>query len=373
VSLLERVLARPAPAAAGVKTASDPLLSRGLAPGALKVQLLRELTAIRATPVAARAAASASPGAAPADAGAEPALFAPDFPPPMYEMLRDYFPDFLLPGLDQVPPNTIAKLVTNSAFIEAFMVGLNHEMAKELLWSEYPADPRATYFRRFWDVIGDSQDGGPARPGGIPPIADWPAESALGDHLVGVKSSDKVVLLIRGDLLRRYPRTIIYAAEAAWSPDGKRRQLGTAEKYPLFRGTWGTDVTFLGFDLTEAVAQGASRPPGHPGWFFVIQEPLAEPRFGLDVATSYGGKPASWDQLSWGHLAPDAAALAKLTHVPARGPLDGLELPLSASSPAPRARWGANAAHFALITQQSAFRIAFHASAWLPQSSRPKA
>ena len=66
--------------------------------------------------------------------------FAPEFSQPMYEPLRDYFQGMLLPGLDQVPPNSIALLETNQKFIEAYMVGLNHEMSRELLWRGYPTD-----------------------------------------------------------------------------------------------------------------------------------------------------------------------------------------------------------------------------------------
>ena len=74
----------------------------------------------------------------------EPVMDAPSFPQPMYEALRDYRQDTLFPGLEQVPPDTVQLLQTNSAFIEAFMVGLNHEMARELLWREYPTDQRGT-------------------------------------------------------------------------------------------------------------------------------------------------------------------------------------------------------------------------------------
>src|SRR5262249_59317768 len=58
----------------------------------------------------------------------EPLLDAPDFPQPMYESLRDLSQDFLLPGLDKVPPNTVTLLETNSKFVESFLVGLNIEM-----------------------------------------------------------------------------------------------------------------------------------------------------------------------------------------------------------------------------------------------------
>ena len=62
--------------------------------------------------------------------------------------------DWLLPGLDQVLPNTVSLLETNQAFIEAYMVGLNHEFSRELLWNEYPTDQRGSYFRQFWNVAG---------------------------------------------------------------------------------------------------------------------------------------------------------------------------------------------------------------------------
>jgi len=60
--------------------------------------------------------------------------------------------DYILPGLENVPQNTVGLLQTNRRFIEAYMVGLNHEMASELLWREFPTDHRGSYFRSFWDT-----------------------------------------------------------------------------------------------------------------------------------------------------------------------------------------------------------------------------
>src|SRR4029453_6862216 len=79
-----------------------------------------------------------------------PIMAAPDFPRPMYEGLRDLSSDYLLPGLEHVPPNTATALETNPVFIEAFLGGLSTEMARELLWREFPTDQRGTYFRQFW-------------------------------------------------------------------------------------------------------------------------------------------------------------------------------------------------------------------------------
>jgi hypothetical protein len=63
------------------------------------------------------------------------------------------------------------------------------------------------------------------------------------------------------------------------SPDP---QLGTQELYPLFRGSFDSDVAFFGFNLSERQAKGGGSS-GDPGWFFVIQQHPSEPRYGLDV------------------------------------------------------------------------------------------
>ena len=83
-------------------------------------------------------------------------MVAPSFPQPMYEALRDLSQELLLPGLDTVVPDTRARAARPIArFVEAYMVGLNVEMARELLWRGFPTDQRGTYF----DISGD--DGAP--------------------------------------------------------------------------------------------------------------------------------------------------------------------------------------------------------------------
>jgi len=80
------------------------------------------------------------------------------FPQPMYEALRDLSQDFLFPGLEHVPANTVTLLKTNPQFVESFLVGLNAEMSSELLWRNYPTDQRGTSFRQFWDtLVGNDQ------------------------------------------------------------------------------------------------------------------------------------------------------------------------------------------------------------------------
>lgn len=284
-----------------------------------------------------------------------PILAAPEFPRPMYEALRDLSPDYLLPGLEHVPPNTATVLETNPVFIEAFMAGLSVEMARELLWREFPTDQRGTYFRQFWAAAA------PAGRRQIQAIHQW--QNPLGRNPEPGDVQASLVLLLRGELLRRYPNTVIYARKAVMS--GSRRVPGGMEKYPLFRGSLEPDVTFLGFDLTPGEARGG---PADPGWFFVLQEQPSAPRFGLDKASGFAGaipNAAKWSDLTWGHLAASQQAFDALTHVPASGPLPET----SAITQPPGIAWGRNSAHMAFTTHQQAVRIAIHASDMIPPPS----
>ncbi|HET6318370.1 MAG TPA: hypothetical protein VFG86_18095, partial [Chloroflexota bacterium] len=119
---------------------------------------------------------------------------------------------------------------------------------------------------------------GPIEPD-MPPLHEWPFVHGLGDNLNPL-STGQLVLLIRGELLRRYPNRIVYAVRA--TGDAADPQLGTQERYPLFRGAFEPDVAFFGFNLSEAQAKGGS-PTRDPGWFFVIQQHPTELRFGLDI------------------------------------------------------------------------------------------
>ncbi|PVM90365.1 hypothetical protein DDF62_08890 [Caulobacter radicis] len=302
---------------------------------------------VRNAPVAKSARAAATGAAAPLS----PVMAAPNFPTPMYRALQEMH-DMLLPGLENTPPNTLALLKTNPRFIEAFMVGLNHEFARELLWREYPTDQRGTYFRQFWDVRA-AEFAGPD----LSPIHDWSDGSALGGHLGVGDAEDDLVLLIRGDLLRRYPDALIYAVKAL--PDGAFPQDQPAQvKLPRFTGAREPEIAFVGFDLTETQARTDAG-----GWYFVLQEQPAAPRFGLDPAA--GPQTASdlkaWRDVSWGHVVSTPEALAALTHAPVAGPLAGKSI---GPERAP-VTWGKNAGHMARITLQRTYRIAIHAEAML--------
>lgn len=240
----------------------------------------------------------------------EPVMAYPDFPQPMYEPLAAISQDWILPGLSDVPAQSVTLAVTNQAFIEAYMVGLSHEMARELLWNEYPTDQRGTYFRQFWDPAGfvpadESPISDSVRESlrDITPIHTWQTVSDLGSHKPGGVAD--VVLLVRGEVFRRYPGTIVYAVKAvldgyghaALPPDESTNP--AVHLFPAFRGALPADIAFFGFNLSEEAAKGDGTI-GREGYFFCFQEQAGEPRFGLDADGS--GDPVTWDDLSWPQL-----------------------------------------------------------------------
>jgi hypothetical protein len=269
----------------------------------------------------------------PPPAPGESVLFAPSFPQPMYESLRDLSPELLLPGVGTIDLDTVTLLNSNPRFIEAYMVGLNHELAGELLWREFPSDTRATYFRQFWDTRGIA-----APMPQLASISTWSAAAGLGGNF---GAGAHVVLLIRGELLHRYPDALIYAVRAKTT-----KALGTEEKLPLFRGRIDPDITFLGFDLTEAAARGTA---ADPGWFFVIQEQPTAPRFGMDETRAPETPLDTWNDLAWSDVATPP----------------GAHLTIGAISPAVASpgnvAWAFNAAHMAAVLRQRPVRIAIHA------------
>src|SRR5437762_4213004 len=105
-------------------------------------------------------------------------------------------------GLDQLPQDSVTLARTNERFIESFMVGANHEMARTLLFNEYPTDQRGTYFRQFWDVSGyvpvPGQTLDPETFRDIRPIDRWNRDAVLGENSSRVTPAggDFLVLLV---------------------------------------------------------------------------------------------------------------------------------------------------------------------------------
>ena len=403
-------------AAAWQAPAPDPPLAPALSMTQLGDQIVARLDPALTVPARVRSLIGIEPrlGWAPQDP-IRTIMAAPTFPQPMYAPLRDLSPQYILPGVDQVPANSVGLLQADHAFIEAYMVGLSHEMARQLLWAGYPTDCMGTYFRQFWDVSKYvPQPGDPTDPAqlaemlkDIPLITSWPLALGLGSHenRTGVVP-DNIVLIIRGELLRRYPDAIIYAAKAKLAGD-QRVIDDTDERYPIFAGTLPGDITFIGFNLSRQDARGGTLAAPQ-GFFFVFQQHPTGPRFGLEPSASQ--TVTQWSDLAWSNFAtadsvtadsatvnpaardaemPVAPHLAEQEFLPPWTPWrltsSVFAAVLEAISPPPfltAARnpadvqiagqddkanaWGTDAAQTAYITLRLPFRIAIHADLMVP-------
>jgi hypothetical protein len=307
----------------------------------------------------------------------EPIMVAPEFDQPMYEPLREVGQDWLLPGIGAIPPDTVTLLAANQRFIEGYMAGLSHEMARELLYHEYPTDQRGTYFRQFWDSrLALTPAGAPADPAAlhdISPIHAWKRDQPLGSNpgRTPPLREGHIVLLVKGELLRRYPTTIVTALRAALDPSG-RPILGSEQRFPMFHGSFDPDISFFGFDLLPAEARGSGSPTGDQGWYFVLAEHPAEPRFGLYANNGeYGGKPVRWSDMNWAHAAADQATFAQLGYLDLDAALPDTSAVVSGPGE-PALAWhgaAANGSDLAWITLRRPFRVAIHAADMLLETT----
>lgn len=360
-------------------------------------------------------------------------MASPSFTEATYNLLAELNQEYFLPRAGDVPRDSVGVLQTNPTFVEAFMAGLNHEFARELEWRQYPTDKRGTYFRRFWDRRGspNADSSNPEEMADIEPMHTWD-QSDLGQNSP-TDDDAQVVLMVRGELLRRYPNTDIFVAKAV-EDDGDRvpalpdthvtrDDAGDDVKFHEFRGTLDPDMTFFGFDLSPEEAlydpyqdPGREEPDDHAdeGWFFVLQEPPAETRFGMDVGTeedvgstplgiTHDGKSKpeqmaysdfetsgaehGWSGLSWAHLVEeDGPAPEDVTYVDVDGSRPGKEnwrvetgdshisnvdvdgdIEKPSYDQEDAAEWGYNSAHVARATWQLPVRISIHADDMMPE------
>ncbi|HEV7804516.1 MAG TPA: hypothetical protein VGO80_01745 [Solirubrobacteraceae bacterium] len=258
----------------------------------------------------------------------EPLLITPDFPQPMYEAMRDVAPELLLSGAEHIQPDSVALLAIDRTVIEAFMLGLNHEMSRELLWREFPADLTGSPFRQFWQRPA----GAAASARDVAPVREW-RDTALGSHMAG-GGGEPLALVLRGELMNRYPAARVYACPADRTQATARPRLADAQA-PVFEGSLDAHTRFLGFTLPDPA------PPARLDWFFVFEERVGEPRFGFEVAPTDTG-------LAWEQVPLTKAGFADMSPI---------------SPPAPG--WGQDSATTALLALQTPYRAAIHASVLL--------
>lgn len=327
-----------------------------------------------------------------------PVMAYPEFTDAMYAPLRDISGEYMVPNLKMIQNNVISLLNVNGKFIESYMTGLNHEFARELLWREYPTDQRGSYFRQFWDVrevmgpnptkekIEQFRD--------IPELHRWRMDRALGDHNNRPTVKDNVVLVVRGELLKRYPNTVIYAQRAKFplKPNGQiditaTRQLADPNgsvggqlnlQQPLFKAQILPDIYFIGFNLTAKEVRGTPKEPEQmttaddPGWFFILRERPGEPRFGFDLGEKAQSPLYTWNELNWKNLeTTDGSQLAinKSFTLGNTNPLTGDAGTdnLARHNEDLNYRWNTNtnAADIAYITYQDKVMVAIHGSEML--------
>jgi hypothetical protein len=201
---------------------------------------------------------------------------------PLYQALANYDQEAFMPGIGNLPPDLIMLVQVNQFFIDAFMVGANFEMNRELLWRAFPTDLRGTPFQRFWDRRGPNGDD---KLPDMEPIHLWRGQPLGRRSDPNITDPDRIALLIKGQLLLRYPNTAVYAWKRRKNvPEDQSKLLKNAQglppnpatdiQVPVFAGFIKPDITFFGFDIDKGDIAD---------WCFVVEEQMSEPRFGFDV------------------------------------------------------------------------------------------
>jgi hypothetical protein len=282
-------------------------------------------------------------GVAPRDE-LDPVMASPIFLDAMWRAVADLDRGWLLPGLEHVPPDTASLVQTNPSFVAAHLVGLNHELMRELLWRDFPTDERGTAFRRFWGRSGEQPDD-------VGPVHLF--SDTLADNLLAGRESE-AVLLLRSEILRRYPGSIVYLCRARQAGGQLFLDDDTME-LPTFRGDLPPDVSFVGFSKKPEELRGNGDP-----WWFVIAQPPSEPRFGLDdPVKDTPAVPANENELAWSHMSPNGDPGA-------RAPFAIADPPVLRQPPASSLGWGSGAAVQAHLTYQHPVRVAIRARDILP-------
>lgn len=225
---------------------------------------------------------------------------------PLYEPLVALGLDLFLPRASLLERNKIAFFRENREAITAFMAGANHEMARELVWREYPLAPGFSALRSFWEPLTGNADGIDLRD-----LSQW---ERLGEPAPGV-TGERVVIGLRGDVVEQCPDLLIHLLRTGDPPrTGELQKLVTQLDEeeagspnilsPAFRARAGADLVFHGFALTEAELLA----PKQRFWL-VLSQPPSLPTFGAKVrpAGSAALGAVSAEDLSWDHLRLDRA------------------------------------------------------------------
>ena len=265
-----------------------------------------------------------------------PVMAHPRFGFPVAAELLARWPDWTVPGITDFPENRCCLLETSSAFVESVLVGLNQEFNRELLWREYPTDQAGTPFPRFWPGSAEVYD----------EIAHWGDGDALGDHdpvsAGELPGEEDLVLLMRADVLQRYPGSVLLAVEAGAA--GIVPETGGNWREPHFLLPLDDRTCLFGFDLSLAKAR-------QERWLFVLREPMRGTQFGFDIDVVETPPLSGWDELAWPHV-PQRDGIVVPRSVP------GTAAPTLAD-PADQPTWRDDPVDLARIAFQRPYQVAF--------------
>lgn len=220
-----------------------------------------------------------------------PVMAYPVYPEPAYYYLKQISERFILPASGSMPDNSIALFVNNPAFVEAFLCGMNTEMGRELLWREYPTDSRGSYFRKFWDTEIKKDIKEELRSDtffDILPIHKWDYQEGdagympLKTHKLGQNHTagkdNLLIFAIKGELLKKYPETIIYLSKASLNGNIILINPDAVKILPDLSAWLSEDTYIVGFPakLHELTGNPATRDPGY---FLTFMNRPGETRF----------------------------------------------------------------------------------------------
>jgi hypothetical protein len=207
---------------------------------------------------------------------------------PTWTLLRDRAREWLLPGIDQLPKDSVVAMQANPVFIDAYLTGLNEQLLDELHWRNVPIDRRSTPLLMFWGHVNFETG---VREAEIRPFTQWDPPTDLGAkqhqvlHPGDATGKNDLVVVFRTDLFWRYPTTLVYLVKRRSpppaDPDADLKATPVfdftaatrADRIflgPIFQGAIARDLVFFAFDVD---------PHDLDQYWVVLDEPPSELRF----------------------------------------------------------------------------------------------
>ncbi len=202
-----------------------------------------------------------------------PITATPVFDTPLVDRLRRLDLGWVCGGLDELAADSLCLMSGNRRFVEALVAGANHQLVRMLRWRRFPVDQRGTSFDTFW----------PGTPGvgDVKALRGW--DAALGHNPPeGVADASITILLVRAELLRRYPSTIITLELGAIAADRFDFDRRATE---LFRGVLDSETSYVAYDSGPPPEVGDD---GDPQWYVSLRQPIDESRFATTAQPSGG-------------------------------------------------------------------------------------